>query len=61
MTNFRLFQTQNSLQTTTPDLMKMAESSPNEWENTEEKGKIARNEQFLLFPPYFQKTCIGDT
>ena len=26
-------------------------------ENTVEKGEIARNEQFLLFPLCFQKTC----
>ena len=29
-------------------------------ENTVGKGEIARNEQFLLFPPCFQKTCTGD-
>ena len=26
-------------------------------ENTVGKGEIARYEQFLLFPQYFQKTC----
>ena len=30
-------------------------------ENTEGKGKIARNEKFLLFPQCFQKTCTTDT
>ena len=30
-------------------------------ENTEGKGEIARNEQFLLFPQYFQKTLTKDT
>ena len=25
------------------------------------KGEIARNEQFLLFPKCFQKTCNADT
>ena len=25
------------------------------------KGEIARYEQFLLFPQYFQKTCTADT
>ena len=30
-------------------------------ENTEGKVEIARNQQFLLFPHCFQKTCIGDT
>ena len=30
-------------------------------ENTVGKGEIARNEQFLLFPLCFQKTCAADT
>ena len=30
-------------------------------ENTVGKGKIARYEQFLLFPQCFQKTCTADT
>ena len=30
-------------------------------ENTEGKGEIARNEQFLLFPQCFQKTYTADT
>ena len=30
-------------------------------ENTVEKGEIALNEQFLLFPQCFQKTCTADT
>ena len=30
-------------------------------ENTEEKGEIARYEQFLLFPQCFQKSCSTDT
>ena len=30
-------------------------------ENTEGKVEIARNEQFLLFPQCFQKTCTADT
>ena len=29
-------------------------------ENTVGKGEIARYEQFLLFPQYFQKTCTID-
>ena len=29
-------------------------------ENTEGKGEIARYEQILLFPQYFQKTLITD-
>ena len=39
----------------------MAESFPKQVENTVEKGEIARYEQFLLFPPCFQKNCIADT
>ena len=27
-------------------------------ENTVGKGEIARHEQFLLFPHYFQKACV---
>ena len=30
-------------------------------ENTAEKGKIAHNEQFLLYLLCFQKTCTADT
>ena len=30
-------------------------------QNTVEKGEIARDEQFLLFPQCFQKICIADT
>ena len=30
-------------------------------ENTVGKGEIAHYEQFLLFPPCFQKTCTADT
>ena len=30
-------------------------------ENTLGKGGIARDEQFLLFPQCFQKTCTADT
>ena len=30
-------------------------------ENTVGREEIARYEQFLLFPQYFQKTCTADT
>ena len=30
-------------------------------ENSLGKGEIARNQQFLLFPEYFQKTSTADT
>ena len=36
----------------------MAESSPKRVENAVEKGEIARDEQFLLFPQCFQKACF---
>ena len=39
----------------------MAESSPNRVENTDGKGEIARNEQFLLLPQCFQNTCTADS
>ena len=39
----------------------MAERSLKRVENTEGKGEIARNEQFLLFPWCFQGTCTADT
>ena len=34
---------------------------PKRVENTVGKGEIARYEQFLLFPRYFQKTGTADT
>ena len=37
----------------------MAESSCNLLENAAGKGEIAPNEQFLLFPLCFQKTCTA--
>ena len=42
---------------------KLDESSrkfPKWVENTVGKGEIARYEQFLLFPQWFQKTCTAD-
>ena len=39
----------------------MTESSAKRLENTAGKEEIARNEQFLLFPKCFQKTCTADT
>ena len=40
----------------------MAESYANMYtENTEGKGEIAHNEQFLLSTQCFQKTCTADT
>ena len=40
--------------------MKMAESLFRWVENIVGKGEIACNEQFLLFPRCFQKTCTAD-
>ena len=37
--------------------MKMTDENE---ENTVGKGEIAHNEQFLLFPQCFQKTCTAD-
>ena len=37
-----------------------ARKFPKRVENTVGKGEIARNEQFLLFPQCFQKTCTAD-
>ena len=58
-TNFRLFQTKK-LQSTILNVKEMAESSHKRVKSTLEKGEIARNEQFLLFPKWFQKTCTAD-
>ena len=42
--------------------MRMVKSSPKGRKQCRGKGEIARNEQFLLFPPHcFQKTCSVDT
>ena len=50
-----------SLQTTTLNLMKMAESSQKKKkkEVTVGKGEIAGYEQFLLFSQCYQKTCTA--
>ena len=37
----------------------MAESSPNRYKNTVEKGETAHHKQFLLFPLCFQNTCTA--
>ena len=47
-TNFRLFKTE--------DGRKFCRRV----ENVVRKGEIARNERFLLFPQFFQKTCNAD-
>ena len=43
------------------DMLKMAESFLKGWKTLWENGEIARFEQFLLFPQYFQTTCTADT
>ena len=50
--NFRLFQSK-SLQTTISNLMENGRKIFQQVENTVEKGKIARYEQYLLFPQCF--------
>ena len=60
MSNFRLFQTERVWE----DNFKFDENGGKFFkrvENTVGKGEIARYEQFLLFPPCFQKTCSADT
>ena len=49
------------MQTTILYLLKMAENFSKRVEKTVGKGEIARHEQFLLFPQYFQRTCNADT
>ena len=58
-TNFRLFQTER-LHTTIVNCNENGRKLSKRIENTERKGEIARNEQFLLFPQCFQKVCTAD-
>ena len=56
MTNFRLFQFAD-------DDFELEENGgefSKRVENTMGKREIAREEQFLLFPQFFQKTCNAD-
>ena len=58
--NFRLFQTERVCRRQ----FKFDENSRkfSKWvENTAGKGEVARYEQFLLFPQFFQKPYIADT
>ena len=60
MTSFRLFQ----IKRVSDNNFNFDENNENfskRIENTTRKGKIARNEQFLLLPQRFQKTCTADT
>ena len=60
MTNFRLFQTEKFAD----DNFRVDENGrkfSKRVGNTVGKGEIARYEQFLLFPQYFQKACTADT
>ena len=52
MTNFRPYQTDNFR--FDENLRKFSKQV----ENTVGKGEIARYEQFLLFPQFFQKACF---
>ena len=59
MTNFRPFQTERVFNYN----YKFDENGrkfSKRVENPAGKGEIARNEQFLLFPQGFQKTCTAD-
>ena len=58
-TNFRLFQTEFADDNSKLD--NNGRKFSKGVENTVGKGEIARNEQFLLFPQWFQKTCASDT
>ena len=59
MINFRLFQTQKVCRRQFQICSKWQKSK--QAENFVGKGKIAHEEQFLLFPLCFQKTCTADT
>ena len=58
MTNFKLFQTES----VSDDNFKFDENGK-KFKQVEKlgKGEIAHDEQFLLFPQCFQKTCTADT
>ena len=55
-TNFRLFQTERVCRRQFGNGRKLSKQV----ENTVGKGEIARYEQFLLFPQYFQKACFPE-
>ena len=59
VTNFRLFQIERVCRR--QFLIKMKKRSSKWLENTEGKGEIAHQEQFLLFPQCFQNTNTADT
>ena len=58
MTNFRLFQTERVCRRQFFKFDENGKKLSNQVENTVGKGKIARYEQFLLFPQCFQKACF---
>ena len=49
-----------SVQTTILNLIKNGRKFSNRVENIVGKGEIAYNEQFLLFPQCFHRTCTAD-
>ena len=59
MTNFRLFQTERVCRRQFQILCNW-QKVLQKGENTVEKGEIASDEQFLLFPWCFRKTCTPD-
>ena len=58
-TNFRLFQTGSLFADDNFEFDENGGEFSKLVENTVGKGEIARNEQFLLFPQCFQKTCTA--
>ena len=58
--NFRCFQTERVLQTTTLNLMKMVQSSPNGWKTQWEKEKLLITSN-ISFSQCFEKACTADT
>ena len=56
--NFRLCQTQKSLQTTISNLMKIAESSPHRWKTLWEKEKLLIMSNFFFSHSVFKRLLL---
>ena len=61
MTSFRIFQAERVCRRQFQKIDENSKKFSKLVENTVGKGKIARYEQFLLFPQCFQKTSTADT
>ena len=57
-TNFRLFQTEKSLQTRILNLMKMEESSSNGWKTLWEKEKLLVTSNFSFSHSVFKRLVL---